>query len=119
MNQPLISRRAAMSLDDMLKDTDGVLDVDKILDKIAPGQSGQTFRPDDDLLKFIYLFSQAREGRPFFEWLLDMTIRSPYPRISGSFEQAALDAAKHQARAGIGEVILEAIAEGKRLVDRT
>ncbi|YBV97534.1 hypothetical protein M1D80_11835 [Phyllobacteriaceae bacterium JZ32] len=119
MNQPLTTRRATMPLEDMLKGTDDYLNVEKMIEKLAPAQVGQNFRPSDNLMKFLYLFSQQRDAKELFDWLMDLTIRAPYPHISGSFEEAAIAAAKHQARAGIGEVIIEAIAEGKRLIEQS
>lgn len=119
MSQPMVSRREAQSLEDMLANTDDVLNVDQILEKMGSAQAGQHFRPADDLLKFIYLLSVTREGRPFFDWLMDLTIRAPFPPLTGSFEQAAMCAAKYQTKEGLGNIILEAIAEGKRLVDQS
>lgn len=119
MSDPMMPRRAAMPLEDMLAGTHDVLDIEKLIEKMAPAQVGHSFRPSEDLMKVIYLLFGTAEGKQIFEWLMDLTLRAPYPHIDGSgFEQAAIAAAKHQARAGIGEVILEAVANGKRLLEQ-
>lgn len=119
MSDPMMPRRAAMPIEQLLAGTDEMLDVDKMIEKLAPAQAGQNFRPTDDLMKVMYLFFGTVEGKQIFEWLMDLTVRAPYPHVNGSnFEQAAIAAAKHQSRCGVGEVILEAVAQGKRLLEQ-
>lgn len=115
MNQPMMpQRREAWPIEDLLKGTDDLLDLDAMTEQIGK-LSGSDYKPSDAVAKVFYaIFMGQREA---MEWLLDLTLRAPYPHVSGSIEQAAIAAAKHQARAGIGEVIVAAIAEGKRLQD--
>jgi hypothetical protein len=83
-----------------------------------PAVMSDRWRPDDQILKFVAAMSQTEQGRAFLDWIFDLTNRAPYPSIGGGIEQAALAAAKHEARAAVGEVILTAIVEGRRLLAR-
>ncbi len=116
MNQPLVSRRPAWPAEDILDMSDDVLDVDKMADLIGELSKQADYRPTDDVAKALYALFQY--NRAVIDWLLDLTLRAPYPHVDGDFQKAALAAAKHQARAGIGEVIAAAIAEGKRISDQ-
>lgn len=63
MSDPMMPRRAAMPLEQLLAGTDDMLDVDEMIEKLAPAQAGQNFRPTDDLMKVMYLFFGTDEGK--------------------------------------------------------
>lgn len=117
MNQPMQpTRRAAWDIEDMVSGTDAVLDVEKMLEQMGGLGQGVNHTPTDAVAKVLYaMFSGQRET---IDWLIDLTLRAPYPHVGEDFQSAALAAAKHQARAGIGEVIVAAIARGKQIIDQ-
>lgn len=117
MNQPMMpTRRAAWDIDDVMQGSDVLLDLEKMLEQIGGLGSGVQYAPTDNVAKVLYaMFAGERET---IDWLLDLTLRAPYPHVGASFEQAALAAKGHQTRAGIGEVIVAAIARGKQLIDQ-
>lgn len=85
---------------------------------LAPLLQPDQFRPDDQLLIEIARYSETEIGRKVFDWLHALTDRAPYP--SGdfkAFEEAAIAAAKHAGRAGVGHVLTRAVAEGRKLRD--
>lgn len=82
----------------------------------APALTADPFRPEDELLIEIARYSQTELGAKVFAWLHSLTDRAPYP--AGDFkaiEEAAIAAAKHAGRAGVGHVLSRAVAEGQRL----
>jgi len=95
--------------EDLLRDAlSGVFSADKIDDMLAP---------KDDLAKFIYALSTTPQGREFFEWFMDMTLRAPYRCMGKTIEETALWAAKREGINLPGELLLAAIARGKKAVD--
>lgn len=125
MNNPFNPRRRARPIDktvdylnEALKDSDDVLDVEKTIERLLPQISSLNYRPSDERLKAFYRILATIEGRELLDWLLDLTWRAPYPHVGKSIAEAAIAAAKHEARAGIGEVILEALALGKYLIEK-
>lgn len=86
--------------------------------QFGPAVVAQSFDPGDEVKKFAAAMSQTVEGRRFIDWLLDLTCRAPYPVTSQTIEDLAMSAAKHQARAAVGETIVKAIADGNALLNR-
>lgn len=108
-------RNLVRDLDVML--TAGGQGWDGLEKMFEPALMHDRYRPQDELLKQIAALSQTEFGRELFAWLFDLTNRAPYPSTGGTIENAALAAAKHEARAAVGEVILNAIVEGRKLLD--
>ncbi|WP_295805927.1 hypothetical protein [uncultured Nitratireductor sp.] len=81
---------------------------------VMPDQS----RPDNRVLRFAGAISRTEDGRLFLDWLFLLTLDSPYPRVGGDFQEAALAAAKHEARANIGELLRKAVVEGRELLNQ-
>lgn len=75
------------------------------------------FEPSDKVKIAAAILWRAGEGREFVEWILDLTMRAPYPVTSQNPHDLQFAAAKHQARAAVGETVLLAIREGERLLD--
>lgn len=86
--------------------------------QFLPAVTAETFRPDDKLLIEISQLAETDLGRRLFAWLHELTDRAPYPAIGGSLEAAALAAAKHQGRAGVGLVLEKAVRTGRELRER-
>jgi hypothetical protein len=86
--------------------------------KFMPAVVANTFRPEDSVLIEIYKLSETAEGRKIIDWLHELSDRAPYPRVGSNFEEVAVAAAKHQGRALVGEVLTEAVREGKRLFNQ-
>jgi len=105
-------------LDNLSEQTDNVLDIDAFFKKIVGNFSSQTYRPDDEMLKNFYRLYTQPAGRELVEWILDITIRLPYPKVGSTIEMAALQAARREAAANIGELLMQAVLEGKRLIER-
>jgi hypothetical protein len=109
----------SQSVDQNLADIMQARDPWRLLEEeFKPAAVADSFRPQDAVLTALAQFSQTEGGRAVMDWLHDMTDRAPYPQAIGSIEQVALAAAKHQGRAGIGLVLANAVAEGKRLLDQ-
>lgn len=86
--------------------------------QILPLAMADTFRPADKLLVKIALYSQTEDGREFFKWLHDITDLAPYPIGIAGFENMAMAAAAHGARAHVGHLLNKAVIEGQRLLDQ-
>lgn len=118
MSGPFPFARETMPLDDLLKQVGGPgwsgLDLARAF---APAKVSDRFEPDEDLKKFLAAFSRTQQGRTFFNWIADLTVRAPYPHVGTLRETAALAAAKHEARCGVGQVIFAAVEEGERLLN--
>lgn len=109
-----LPRNVAEAVDAEINDADGWR---WFRDEFLPAAVADTFRPADDVLIAIWRLSQTGEGERIFAWLYDLTLNAPYPATGGSFENTALAAAKHQGRAGVGQTLKKAVAEGRRLDD--
>ena len=109
-----IARNVMNEVDAAVADESGW---DWFKNNFAPAAVADSFRPEDQVLKALFLFAQTETGAKAIAWLHELSDRAPYPMIEGSFEQAALAAAKHQGRAGVGHVLSKAVAEGKRLIE--
>lgn len=111
------TRRDFQSLDGLV-DSIGGAGWDALQGALAPAAVPDNYRPDDDVMKSLAIMAERGETRAVVEWLLDLTLRAPYPVTADTLEQTALAAAKHQARANVGEVVLKAIAEGRAKLER-
>lgn len=87
--------------------------------QFSPAVLPQTFDPGDEFKRNLAAFARTAFGRGIVDWLLDVTCRAPYPVTSQTMEDLAFAAAKHQARAAVGETIVKAIADGNAILDRT
>ncbi|MDZ7822575.1 MAG: hypothetical protein U5K75_00050 [Ahrensia sp.] len=112
---PMIPRRVAQPVEQMLENTDGYLDIDKAIEAIGGMRAKAEYKPDDEVALWFYQTYLDAKGRKVIEWLLDLTARAPIPMMEKGFEHAALMAAKAQAREGIGNVIAEAICLGEKI----
>lgn len=113
---PFSFAREAISLDSMLAQIGGA-GWEGLSGEFRPAPVPDRFKPEDDLMRFIAAFYGTVEGRRFFEWIFDLTIRAPYPQTGQNFEQTAMAAGKHEARVAIGRVMCKAIADGRDLID--
>ncbi|CDX54565.1 hypothetical protein MPL1032_190152 [Mesorhizobium plurifarium] len=80
-----------------------------------PAKVADNFDPGADMKQVLYHFYHTAEGRRIVEWLADLTVRAPYPHVGSSKEAVVIAAAKHEARAAVGLVLMRAIAEGEEL----
>lgn len=87
-------------------------------DQFGPAVVSQSFDPGADFKKNLAAFARTGLGREIIDWLLDLTCRAPYPVTSQDMQDLAFAAAKHQARAAVGETIVKAIADGNDILDR-
>ena len=85
--------------------------------QFAPALAPDPFRPEDAVLVELARYAQTEQGRAGIGWLHSITDGAPYPAGFSSLEAAALAAAKHEGRAGVGLVLTRAVAEGQRLRD--
>jgi hypothetical protein len=76
------------------------------------------FEPSDQVKVAAAILWRAGESREFVEWILDLTMRAPYPVTSQEPHDLQFAAAKHQARAAVGETVLLAIRKGEQLLDQ-
>jgi len=110
-------RALVRSLDDMLK-AGTAEGWDALEAMFQPALVSQAFRPDDQVLQSLGALSNTEVGRQVLDWLFDLTNRAPFPRHAGqTFEAMALAAKAHEARAAVGEVILAAVVEGRKIID--
>jgi len=83
--------------------------------QFAPAAVADDFRPVDTVMQSLARLYDFAETRAALDWILDLTCRAPYPRGESTTEQLGIAAAKHQARAAVGEAIVKAIVEGRKL----
>lgn len=113
MNGPVDFSRQMMAVERLLADPTSWDGLDKAF---APAKVADNFDPGDDMKMMLAAFAYTAEGRKIIEWLADLTCRAPYPQTGNSIQSAALAAAKHEARAAVGSVIMRAIADGEKLL---
>jgi len=107
-----------MDLDQMLAQIGG-LGWAGLEHSFKPAPLPDLFEPGDQLkIRIATLYDHSHEVRQIIEWIFDLTFRAPYPHIGGSFEEAALAAKAHEARAAVGRVLVQAILDGRRLNER-
>ena len=93
-------------------------DFDALIDQISPAETGPDFVPDEDVKKMLAAFWTSHDARRVIEWLLDITIRAPYPVTGQNRDDLAFAAAKHQARVAIGRAVVLAAAQGFKLLKK-
>lgn len=87
-------------------------------EQFGPALAADPFRPGDDVLEELARYGRTELGAKVLAWLHGLTDAAPYPAGNfKSFEEAAIAAAKHAGRAGVGHVLTRAVAEGQRLRD--
>jgi len=85
---------------------------------LLPKEHVDRFEPSDRVARILYELSRSAGGREIVEWLMDITVRQSV-RVTGStIEQTALRAATLQGIHGVGEVILQAMAKGEKLLNQ-
>lgn len=110
-------RVAAGSLDD-LTDQLGPEGWEWFKQNFSPAAVPDNFDPGDEFKKNLAATYETEWGHELINWLLDLTCRAPYPRTHENPELLALTAAKHQARAAVGEVLVKAISDGRALLGK-
>lgn len=83
-----------------------------------PALVTRDFEPDEKLKRFAAACWSSGEGRAFIDWLFDLTCRAPYPVTSQDMNDLAFAAAKHQARAAVGETLAACICDGLKILNR-
>lgn len=107
-------RQLVASIDELMRGGGGWEDIERL----APELLQDPHRPGDAVMRLLGALSQTEDGRQVVDWIFDMTIRARYPHVGNDFQAAALNAARYEGRAAIGEVILAAIVEGRKLLDQ-
>lgn len=110
-------RRSAMPTSDLLDMVSGLHFPDMQAAFHPAATHGGNFEPSDHVKMAAAILWRAGEGREFVEWILDLTMRAPYPVTSQDPHDLQFAAAKHQARAAVGETVLLAIRKGEQLLD--
>ena len=87
-------------------------------ERFSPALVAQSFDPGEDFKKNLAAFARTELGRRIVDWLLDLTCRAPYPVTTQDMQDLAFAAAKHQARAAVGETLVKAIADGNVILNR-
>jgi hypothetical protein len=111
-----VAGRVTLSLDELMR-ASGEIGWDGLENRFSPAKVSDRFRPQERIMRFAAALGMHPEGREFLDWIFDMTCRAPYPITTGDMQELAFAAAKHQARAAVGNVIALAVAEGRRLND--
>ncbi len=112
------ARRQVMSLDNLIDQLGGGPGWDGVRDRMQPAESSDKHRPDAAILKEIALMWDRPQERAGLEWIFDITSRAPYPTDHSDIERMAMAAAKHMARAAVGEAIALAIDEGRKILEQ-
>ena len=111
-----MERFANLSIEQMLALLDGKSEPE-IAKQFAPAALHRDATPDEKLKEFMAGLNATPQGRLFFNWLLNLTCNAPYPDTGLTMEVLAFAAAKHQARAAIGEAIMFYITQGDALIE--
>jgi len=111
-------RRAALSTSDLLDLVTGREFSDQKAAFHPAATHPGNFEPSDKMMMAAAILWRAGEGREFVEWILDLTMRAPYPVTSQDPHDLQFAAAKHQARAAVGETVLLAIRKGEEMLDQ-
>lgn len=112
MAGPAAFPRQMMALDKLINSAPSWEDLEG---SFFPAGTADSFDPGDDMKEVLFHFSNTPEGRRIVEWLADLTCRAPYPHVGNSLEAAGIAAAKHEARAAVGQTLMRAIAEGEQI----
>lgn len=106
--------RDALPLD-LLRSNVGESSIEDALQGLFSADQVRGFMaPPDHIAEFIYAFSRTVEGRQFFEWILDCSLRAPYVVKAATIEETALNAAKREGLNTLAEMILAAISRGEK-----
>ncbi|WP_057465807.1 hypothetical protein [Pseudovibrio sp. POLY-S9] len=84
---------------------------------LAPVLGAKDFRPDQIVARHMARIFEDPRGKEILEWILDVSIRLPYKVQGRTLEETALNAARREGINSLAEVILTAIAEGKKLTE--
>ena len=85
---------------------------------LLPKEHVDRFEPNERVAKILYAISRSADGRELVEWLMDVTLRQSVRITGDTIEQTALRAAQLQGIHGVGEVILQAMAKGEKLLNQ-
>lgn len=112
----LLGRREAQPLDLMSQQINED-DLRGLLTGIFPDATVENaLSPRDDLAEFVAALFSTPQGRELFEWLMDITLRAPLSVTGPTIEATALNAARREGAAMIGEAVLAAIARGHKSI---
>lgn len=110
-----LQRSATAMLDDAMGRGNGWSFLESLF---QPAAVNQPFRPADEVLMEFGRLQRSAVGQQLLEWLHRISDLSPYPAVTlRGFEQAALAAAKHEGRSGVGLAIRAAEREGKAMFE--
>lgn len=108
--------REAMPFDLLQANTqEGVLD-DMLAGLFSPEQIASFKGKPSELDQFIYGLSRTAQGREFFEWIFDFTLRAPLRFKAPTIEETALNAARREGMNFPAEMILAAISRGEQSI---
>lgn len=85
---------------------------------LLPKELMQRFEPNERVARLLFALSRSVDGRELVEWLMDITLRQPLRITGSSIEETALRGATLQGIHGVGEVILQAMAKGEKLLNQ-
>lgn len=88
---------------------------DGLMDAFKPAIVPDHFDPGDNMKLVLFHFYNTAEGRRIVDWLFDLTVRAPFPHVGSTRESAAIAAAKHEARAAVGQAFARAITDGEEV----
>lgn len=117
MSGPYPFAREVQQLNDMLASVGGP-GWAGLEQMFKPARVADRFDPGDDMKMVLAAFYRTAQGRQIIDWLLDLTVRAPFPHVGGSRDSAWLAAGKHEARTAVGYVLLQAIADGNELFEK-
>lgn len=108
--------RDAMPLDLMRANTQESMLDGMLADLFSPEQIEGIKGKPSGLDQFIYGLSRTAQGREFFEWILDFTLRAPLRFKAPTLEETALNAARREGMNFPAEMILAAISRGEQSI---
>lgn len=84
--------------------------------KFLPALVRDSFRPGDEVMLTLARFAILPDGAKVIAWLHDLSDLAPYPENFTTHDEAAIAAAKHAGRAGVGRVLKLAIETGQQML---
>ena len=118
-SEPIFSARQAMPLENVL-DQVGMTGWDVFERLGIPQDTVRAALEDrtDEVAPLLYGLYRTPEGRAFFEWLCDMTVRRPYVQPAATtIEATALYARERHGQDSVLFTILQAVARGQAIVE--
>lgn len=117
MTSPLFGNpRDALPLD-LMRESISEGAIEETLRGLFPDEQLRgVFTPSDEVAEIAFALAQSVQGRKFFEWILDGTLRQPYRPTGSTLEETALNAARREGLNTPAEMILAAISRGERIV---